>query len=152
MIKYCQITRGVLMLDIHLPLMLFVLALFLALVFLLNVMLFQPLVQYMDQRDDSIAKDLEATKGLSGNSGELNAKADEIISTAKNEAAAIRQKAMDDQKTVAMAKIEAKQKELETEYGAFLDRLRSDKENLRNALLSQMPLFKESLKAKFSQF
>jgi len=140
------------MLDIHLPLMLFVLALFLALVFLLNVMLFQPLVQYMDQRDDSIAKDLEATKGLSGNSGELNAKADEIISTAKNEAAAIRQKAMDDQKTVAMAKIEAKQKELETEYGAFLDRLRSDKENLRNALLSQMPLFKESLKAKFSQF
>ncbi len=152
MIKYCQITRGVLMLDIHLPLMLFVLALFLALVFLLNVMLFQPLVQYMDQRDDSIAKDLEATKGLSGNSGELNAKADEIISSAKNEAAAIRQKAMDDQKTVAMAKIEAKQKELETEYGAFLDRLRSDKENLRNALLSQMPLFKESLKAKFSQF
>jgi len=140
------------MLDIHLPLMLFVLALFLALVFLLNVMLFQPLVQYMDQRDDSIAKDLEATKGLSGNSGELNAKADEIISTAKNEAAGIRQKAMDDQKMLAMAKIEAKQKELEAEYIAFLDRLSSDKENLRNALLSQMPLFKESLKAKFSQF
>jgi len=152
MIKYCQITRGVLMLDIHLPLMLFVLALFLALVFLLNVMLFQPLVQYMDQRDDSIAKDLEATKGLSGNSGELNAKADEIISSAKNEAAGIRQKAMDDQKMLAMAKIEAKQKELEAEYNAFLDRLSSDKENLRNALLSQMPLFKESLKAKFSQF
>lgn len=140
------------MLDIHLPLMLFVLALFLTLVVLLNTMLFQPLVRYMDERDNSIAKDLEATKGLSGNSGELNAKADEIISTAKNEAAGIRQKAMDDQKMLAIAKIEAKQKELEAEYNAFLDRLNSDKENLRNALLSQMPLFKESLKAKFSQF
>ena len=140
------------MLDIHLPLMLFVLALFLILLVLLNTMLFQPLVRFMDDRDHSIAKDLEAAKGLSGNSNELNAKADDIISAAKNEAAGIRQKAMDDEKTRAAAKIETKQNELEVEYNTFLDRLNSDKENLKNSLLSQMPLFKESLKAKFSKF
>lgn len=140
------------MLDIHLPLMLFVLALFLILLVLLNTMLFQPLVRFMDDRDHSIAKDLEAAKGLSGNSNELNAKADDIISAAKNEAAGIRQKAMEDEKTLATAKIEIKQNELEVEYNTFLDRLNSDKENLKNSLLSQMPLFKESLKAKFSKF
>lgn len=140
------------MLDIHLPLMLFVLALFLTLLVLLNTMLFQPLVRFMDDRDHSIAKDLEAAKGLSGNSNELNAKADDIISAAKNEAAGIRQKAMEDEKTVSAAKIETKQNELEVEYNAFLDRLNSDKESLKNSLLSQMPLFKESLKAKFSKF
>ena len=139
------------MLDIHLSLMLFVLALFLTLLVLLNNMLFQPLVKFMDDRDHSIANDLEAAKGLSGNSDELNAKADEIISNAKNEAAGIRQKAIDDQKTLAASKVETKQNELETEYNKFVEKLNSDKENLKNSLLSQMPLFKESLKAKFSK-
>ena len=139
------------MLEIHLTLMLFVLALFLTLLVLLNNMLFQPLVKFMDDRDHSIANDLEAAKGLSGNSDELNAKADEIISNAKNEAAGIRQKAIDDQKTLAASKIETKQNELETEYNKFVEKLNSDKENLKNSLLSQMPLFKESLKAKFSK-
>ncbi len=139
------------MLDIHLPLMLFVLALFLTLLVLLNNMLFQPLVKFMDDRDASIAKDLEAAKSFSGNTDELNAKADEIISDAKNEAASIRQKAADDEKTLAASKVETKQNELETEYNKFVEKLNSDKENLKNSLLSQMPLFKESLKAKFSK-
>ena len=139
------------MLDIHLPLMLFVLALFLFLLVVLNTMLVQPLVKFMDDRDHSIAKDLEAAKGFSGNSDELNAKAEQNISNAKNEAAVIRQKAIDDEKTLAASKVETKQSELDKEYGNFAEKLTSDKESLKNALLSQMPLFKESLKAKFSK-
>ncbi|MFT7824192.1 MAG: F0F1 ATP synthase subunit B' [Sulfurimonas sp.] len=139
------------MLDLHLPLMLFVLVLFLSLLVLLNNMLFQPLVKFMDDRDNTIAKDLEAAKGLSGNTDELNAKADEILSNAKVEAAAIRQKAIDDEKALAASKVETKQSELEKEYTRFKERLASDKEELKNSLLSQMPLFKESLKAKFSK-
>jgi len=139
------------MLDIHLPLMLFVLGLFLFLLVLLNNMLFQPLVKFMDDRDASIAKDLEAAKSFSGNSDELNAKADEILSDAKNEAAGIRQKAIDDEKTLAASKVQTKQNELEREYSKFVEKLASEKENLKNALISQMPLFKESLKAKFSK-
>lgn len=139
------------MLDLHLPLMLFVLALFLTLLVLLNNMLFKPLVTFMDERDNSIAKDLEAAKSFSGNSDELNAKADDIISIAKNEAATIRQKAIDDEKTLAASKVETKQSEIEKEYEDFVEELASEKEKLRNSLLSQMPLFKESLKAKFSK-
>ncbi|NOR54686.1 MAG: F0F1 ATP synthase subunit B' [Sulfurovum sp.] len=139
------------MLDIHWQLMLFVLALFLTLLVLLNNMLFQPLVKFMDDRDASIAKDLEASKGLSGNSDELNAKASDIISNAKNEAAGIRQKAIDDEKTLAGSKVASKQSELDNEYESFVEKLTSEKENLKNSLLSQMPLFKESLKAKFSK-
>jgi len=139
------------MLDLHLPLMLFVLVLFLTLLVLLNNMLFKPLVKFMDDRDASIAKDLEAAKSVSGNTDELNAKADAIISEAKNEAAAIRQKAIDDEKTLAASKVETKQNEIEKEYEAFVKKLSSEKENLKNELLSQMPLFKESLKAKFSK-
>ena len=139
------------MLDLHLPLMLFVLVLFLTLLVLLNNMLFKPLVKFMDDRDASIAKDLEAAKSVSGNTDELNAKADAIISEAKNEAATIRQKAIDDEKTLAASKVETKQSELDKAYEAFVEKLTSEKENLKNELLSQMPLFKESLKAKFSK-
>ena len=139
------------MLDIHLPLMLFVLALFLTLLVLLNNMLFQPLIKFMDDRDRTIADDLKAAKGISGDSDELNAKADENISNAKNEAAAIRQKAIDEEKTLAASKVETKQAELNKEYENFAGKLASEKESLREALLAQMPLFKESLKAKFSQ-
>jgi len=139
------------MLDLHLPLMLFVLVLFLTLLVLLNNMLFKPLVKFMDDRDASIAKDLEAAKGFSGNTDELNAKADDIISEAKNEAATIRQKATDDEKTLAASKVETKQSEINKEYEGFVEKLASEKENLKNELLSQMPLFKESLKAKFSK-
>jgi len=139
------------MLDLHLPLMLFVLVLFLVLLVLLNNMLFKPLVKFMDDRDASIAKDLEAAKSFSGNTDELNVKADEIISNAKNEAATIRQKAIDDEKTLAASKVETKQNEIEKEYESFVAKLASEKENLKNELLSQMPLFKESLKAKFSK-
>jgi len=139
------------MLDIHLPLMLFVLVLFLTLLLLLNNMLFQPLIKFMDDRDNSIAKDLEVAKSFSNNSDELNAKADENISNAKNKAAMIRQKAIDDEKTLAASKVETKQDELNKKYESFLDKLATEKEDLKNSLLSQMPLFKESLKAKFSK-
>ena len=139
------------MLDIHLPLMLFVLVLFLILLVVLNRMLFQPLLKFMDDRDRSIAKDLEAAKGLSGNSDELNAKAEANISQAKAEAAAIRQKAIEDEKALAASKIETKQSELDKAYAEFVERLGKEKEELKNELLSQMPLFKESLKAKFSK-
>ncbi len=139
------------MLDIHVPLMLFVLALFLTLLVVLNRMLFQPLLKFMDDRDRSIAKDLEAAKGMSGNSEELNAKAEENISHAKNEAAAIRQKAVEEEKALAASKVESKQQELDKAYEEFAQKLAEEKETLKNALLSQMPLFKESLKAKFSK-
>lgn len=139
------------MLDLHLPLMLFVLVLFLTLLVLLNNMLFRPLVKFMDDRDASIAKDLEAAKSVSGNTDELNAKADVILSEAKNEAAIIRQKAIDDEKTLAASKVETVQNEIDKEYESFVEKLAIEKENLKNELLSQMPLFKESLKAKFSR-
>jgi len=139
------------MLDIHVPLMLFVLVLFLTLLVVLNRMLFQPLLKFMDDRDRTIAKDLESAKGLSGNSDELNAKAEENISNAKSEAAAIRQKAIEEQKTLAASKVETKQSELDKAYADFTEKLALEKETLKNELLSQMPLFKESLKAKFSK-
>jgi len=139
------------MLDISVPLMLFDLVLFLTLLVVLNRMLYKPLLKFMDDRDSSIAKDLEYAKSLSGNSQELHDEADGILNDAKAEAGAIRQSAIDEAKVLAESRAEAKQNELNREYASFIEKLEEEKETLRSSLLSQMPLFKESLKAKFSK-
>ncbi len=140
------------MLDIHLPLMVFVFVVLMTLLFLLNRILFKPLIGFMDERNQSIAKDLESSKNLSGDSEELHAKAMQIISDAKTEAATIRQKAIDEAKLVAQGKIDAKQKELEAAYDSFAQNLAKEKNALKDALLAQMPQFKDGIKAKLSKF
>jgi len=139
------------MLDIDLSLMLFVLVLFLILLAILNQMLYKPLLKFMDDRDSSIAKDLEYAKSLSGNSQQLHNEADGILDNAKVEAGVIRKNAIDEAKVLAESRAETKQNELNKEYSSFIDKLQEDKEKLKVNLLSQMPLFKESLKAKFSK-
>jgi F-type H+-transporting ATPase subunit b len=105
----------------------------------------------MDDRDNSIAKDLKAAKGLGGNTDELNAKADENISNAKTEAANIRQKAVEAEKELSAKKAEAKKSELDSKYAKFAEQLSADKEHLKKSLIADMPLFKKSLQAKFSK-
>jgi F-type H+-transporting ATPase subunit b len=139
------------MLDLHLPLMLFVLVLFLVLLVVLNNMLFKPLITFMDDRKSSIDKDLEAAKNVNSNIDEINNQIDEILQHAKAKATSIKMKAIEDEKTVAVSRVETKQQELDTMYEKFLGELATSKENLKNELMSQMPLFKESLKAKFSK-
>lgn len=139
------------MLDIDLRLMMFVLIMFLVLLVVLNRMLYNPLVKFMDDRDNSIAKDLEAARALANSSQTLHDEAEAILNEAKAEASAIRQKATDEAKVIAQKKAETRQSELEREFVSFLEKLQGEKELLRNSLLSQMPLFKESLKAKFSK-
>ncbi|WP_300364441.1 FoF1 ATP synthase subunit B' [Hydrogenimonas sp.] len=139
------------MLDIHLSLMLLVAVIFLVLLMLLNKWLYQPLLTFMDERDKSIRKDLENVSSNSAEIDEFKAKTEAVITQAKSEAAAMRAKTIEDSKLLAMSKIEAKKEELEQVYQGFLDELKKEEEQLKSELLSQMPLFKESLKAKFSQ-
>jgi F-type H+-transporting ATPase subunit b len=56
-----------------------------------------------------------------------------------------------DAKELAESKLEAKRAEMASEYAAFEKSLAEEREQLNNALLSQVPLYKEAVKAKFSQ-
>jgi F-type H+-transporting ATPase subunit b len=136
------------MLDLNPGLMLFVLVVFFSLLFLLNTMLFQPLLKFMDDRNASIAADLQNAEEMSGNSDELNAKADIFLAEAKAEANTIREKATNEAKALADGKIESKVKELDGEYQSFLAELSADQEELKKSLTSELPLFKEKLQTK----
>lgn len=138
------------MLDLNPGLMLFVLVVFFSLMYLLNTMLYQPLLKFMDQRDETIANDLKSAEEMADNSSDLNAKADAVLAEAKAEANAIREKATSEAKALAESKIESKVKELDASSAAFLAELDADQKALKSALTAELPAFKETLQSKLS--
>jgi F-type H+-transporting ATPase subunit b len=136
------------MLDLHLELMLTVLFVFFLLLFVFNTLLYKPLLKFMTDRDESIANDLKSAKELSGNSDDLHAQGIAIIDDAKAEASAIREKAIEEAKSIASDNMATKQQKLDLNYQVFIDKLSKDKDELKSALLNEMPLVKESLKVK----
>ena len=138
------------MLDLNPSLMLFVLVIFFSLLFLLNTMLFQPLLKFMDDRDATIAKDLQNAEEMSDNSDGLNAKADVLLAEAKAEANTIREKATSEAKALAESKIESKVKELDGAHQTFLSELATEQEELKVTLSAEIPQFKETLQTKLS--
>ncbi len=139
------------MLDLHLSLMIVVLVIFFILLVQLNNRLYQPLLRFMDRRRDTIARDLKEANALSSDTEELLAEAKANIEEAKTKAAKMRAEAIEDAKSKNLAALEAKQEELSREYEEFLSKLEEEKEALKSSILSQLPLIKSSLKAKFSQ-
>jgi len=139
------------MLDINLSLMVVMLVIFFVMLCRLNKTLYRPLLRFMDDRDAVIAKDMDAARNMSGNTEELQAKAQANLNEAKAIAGKLRQDAVEEGKTKAGEAMARKQAELDKMQERFSVKMEEEKVVLENALLSQIPLVKESLKAKFSQ-
>ena len=139
------------MLDINPILLVATLIVFLTLIATLNSWLYNPLFAYMNKRDEDIKKDLQKVGSNDDEINSLNEKAESIIVNAKLEAAALREKVIADAKELAESKLEAKRAELASQYLEFEQSLAQSKEQLTNDLKSQVPLFAEAVKAKFSQ-
>ena len=139
------------MLELSPQLMIITAVIFLGLIIYLNKSLYEPVISFVEQRDASIAKDLATAKELDDESDTILQKANEILENAKKEANSIRQNAINSAKAESEALIESKQKELDESYGQFLAKLEEEKKELENGLKAQIPLIKESIKAKFAQ-
>jgi F-type H+-transporting ATPase subunit b len=139
------------MLDINPILLLATFVVFLSLIAALNSWLYNPLFAYMKKRDEDIKKDFDKVGSNDAEIHELNSKAQSIIMNAKLEASALREKVIADAKELAESKLEAKRAELANEYLEFEKSLDNSKKQLNDELISQIPLFKEAIKAKFSQ-
>ena len=139
------------MLDINPILLLATFVVFLSLIAVLNSWLYNPLFAYMKKRDDDIKKDLDQVGSNDDEINSLHEKAESIISNAKLETAALREKVIADARELADSKLEAKRAELAEQYLEFEQSLDQSREQLISDLKSQVPLFTEAVKAKFSQ-
>lgn len=139
------------MLELVPSLMLVMLLVFLGLIVYLNGALYRPLLSFMDQRDARIAKDREESQKLTSSADELQRQAEEILKKAKQEANELKLNAKNEVEAKAQEMVSAKEAELEQAYATFTQELESEKEEIKNGVLSQIPLIKEALKAKFAQ-
>jgi len=139
------------MLDINPILLIATFIVFLTLIVTLNSWLYNPLFAYMNKRDEDIKNDLQKVGSNDDEINELYSKAQSIVNNAKLEAAALREKVITDAKELADSKLEAKRAELASQYLEFEQSLAQSREQLTGDLKSQVPLFKEAVKAKFSQ-
>ncbi len=139
------------MLDIIPTLLLATGVVFLVLLVVLNKTLYKPLLDFMENRDKSIAKDLE---GADKNSSDIliyKQEAEKIIVDAKKEANQIKELALQSTRDSILQKIESKKSELEEEHNKFAKELKSQRDELKATLLEKMPLLQDSVSLKISQ-
>ena len=116
----------------------------------LNSCLYKPLFKHMDDRDNQIKTDLANTKSNAAEVDGMIEEANNIIAQAKKEAFSIREEAKLEAINISEVKLSKAKDKIENKYNDFLKSLVEEKVTLENSLVSQMPLFKEGLKAKLS--
>ncbi len=116
----------------------------------LNSCLYKPLFKHMDDRDSQIKTDMANAKNNGADVDGMLEEANNIIAQAKKEAFSIREKAKFDATEIASVKLSDCKNGMEDKYNTFMTSLNEEKITLENSLVSQMPLFKEGLKAKLS--
>jgi len=136
------------MLDINLGLLIFTAVVFFILIYLLNNILYQPLLGFIQKREELIQSDLENVKQDSGDVESSLAKAHSLISEAKAEAAQIRESAVTKAKETASKELEAAQRTIEEKYEAFLQELHGERSKLKTELVSNLSTYQNSLQTK----
>ncbi|WP_458701046.1 FoF1 ATP synthase subunit B' [Sulfurospirillum sp. 1307] len=136
------------MLDISPILLLVTLVVFFILLIVLNKILYKPLLTFIDNRNESIKRDLENAGKNTSDVEAYYKEANQIILEAKAEAGKIREEALSKAKETSAKKVEQKQSELEEEYVAFLKDLEAEREEFQESLSSSIPLFRDAIKQK----
>jgi F-type H+-transporting ATPase subunit b len=139
------------MLDISPLIMAVTFVIFLTMLYLLNQKLYKPLLKFMDDRDATINQGMSEAQNLSGDTSDLDRQAQHTTDEAKNQAAQLRQSALEELQEEQAGKLAVRQSEIAEKYSKFKASLEDEKVTLKNALLSELPLLKEGLKAKFGQ-
>ncbi len=132
--------------DIALSTMLATGVIFLAVIFILNVLLYKPLLKFMDERAVSIDNDEKKVKENAQEMSDFGEELENIKKQTRDEIAAIKQKATMEARNSADNEITKKKTELESKMQDFYTQLNAEKTELENELRVRLPLMQEALK------
>lgn len=129
-------------------LMALVFVLFIVSIYVLNKWLYQPILGFMDARDEKIKNDLANIDGNDSQIAHIDGEIRAILDEARKEAGAIKESALNEAKADYANNIERLKSENDTNLSARLQALQKEKEELKSALLAQMPEFQNALNRK----
>lgn len=132
-------------------LMLLVFVVFIITMFLLNTWLFKPLIGFMDERENSLRKDMESAVSDNNEVKEIQEKIRSVLADAKAQASRIIEDAIDNAKADYDARMEKKTNEIQARLESFRADLESQKYQVRQELLADMAGFESALKGKIQQ-
>lgn len=132
-------------------LMLLVFVVFIITMFLLNTWLFKPLIGFMDERENSLRKDMESAVSDDNEVKEIQEKIRSVLADAKDQASRIIEDAIDNAKADYDARMEKKTNEIQARLESFRADLESQKYQVRQELLADMAGFESALKGKIQQ-
>lgn len=137
--------------DIALSTMLATAVIFLAVIFILNVLLYKPLLKFMDERAVSIDNDEKKVKDNFEEMTNFGEELTKIKQDTRDEINAIKQKATAQARSLADEEIQKKKDELEQKMRAFTTQLLQEKNELEHELKLRLPLWQESLRKKIKE-
>ncbi len=137
--------------DIALSTMLATAVIFLAVIFILNVLLYKPLLKFMDERAVSIDNDEKKVKDNFEEMTNFGEELSKIKQDTRDEINAIKQKATAQARSLADEEIQKKKDELEQKMQAFTTQLLQEKNELEHELKLRLPLWQESLRKKIKE-
>lgn len=129
-------------------LMALVFVLFIISIYVLNKWLYQPIFSFMDARDKMIKDDLANVDGNDSQIAHIDGEIRTILDEARKEAGAIKESALNEAKADYASNIERLKNENDANLSARLQALQKEKEELKGALLAQLPTFQASLNNK----
>ncbi|MGP1528088.1 MAG: F0F1 ATP synthase subunit B family protein [Campylobacter sp.] len=124
---------------------------FLGLIAFLNAVFYKKILNFMDERSANLRSDED---GASKNLSDVEAKRaeiEEIIANANVEANKIKRIALDEAKAKSEEEVEAKRKLLEDDLRKYLTQLEKNRDELKVALVRQIPDFKSALNKKIAK-
>ncbi len=142
-------TRGDKMLDIHVNWLLILAANFLGLMFVLNIILYKPLLKVFKEREDSTkgalnaAKEMDAKKEegiaqMNKELGEARKKAKEAFESVRNEGLTSQKQALTDAEAKASAMLQKAREELQAEVGRARQALKADVEKFSDEIVRKL--------------
>ena len=131
--------------DMHFSIMFATIAIFLAMIVILNNMLYKPLLKFMDERNDSIKNDENKVKENSQEVLSVNHELEVIHNTTREEIHKIKQNAVIAAKEEADQMIKSKKEELERKMISFYAELAAQRQELQECLKIYLPELKQAL-------
>ena len=124
---------------------------FLGLIAFLNAVFYKKILNFMDERSANLRSDED---GASKNLSDVEAKRaeiEEIIANANVEANKIKRIALNEAKAKSEEEVEARRKLLEDDLRKYLTQLEKNRDELKVALVRQIPDFKSALNKKIAK-
>lgn len=137
--------------DVNPSYMLATAVIFLALMIILNALLYKPLLKFMDDRAVSIDNDEKKVKDNFDEMTNFNEELNTIKQNTRDEIAAIKQKAVNEARNSAEEALKNKKIELEQKMQSFYTQLDKEKQDLEQELKLRLPLWQEALQKKLKR-